>query len=432
MTAPDDLAPRIVALDCLEAVLGRRQPFDQAFETLPGLDNLEPRDRAFVRMLTATALRHCGTIDALILGFSAQGRLPALPVLNVLRLGLTQLLHMDVPDYAAVDTSVRLAAARGQGRQGGFINALLRRAIREKDAAPVDPLLDLPDWLRQTWVEDYGATATAAIATASLREAPLDLSLRDPQSAPEWVERLSAVSLPGGGLRLEAGGRIESLPGFDDGAWWVQDAAAALPARLFGDVANRTVIDLCAAPGGKTAQLAAMGATVIALDRSTKRLERLRDNIARLNLSDRVTPLTADAEVWTPDMPADFILLDAPCTATGTIRRNPDVLHLKSPDDMRKLCALQARLLDRAAGMLAPGGTLIYCTCSLQKDEGERQVDAFLTRAPGFVRLPIRKDEIGDLADAVTPEGDVRLLPSMLPELGGIDGFFIARLRRAA
>ena len=245
-----------------------------------------------------------------------------------------------------------------------------------------------------------------------------------------WAEKLGGTLLATGTVRLAAGGRVEALPGFSEGAWWVQDAAAALPARLLGNVAGKSVVDLCAAPGGKTAQLAAAGAGVTAVDLSGARMQRLRANLDRLHLEAEL--VEADAASWSPGRTFDAVLLDAPCTATGTIRRHPDILRLKRPEDVAALADIQTRLLDNAAKLLAPGGTLIYCTCSLQPEEGVEQVDRFLSRQPRFARRPIDPGESGIDPDWVTEAGDLRTLPFHLPgarpELSGLDGFYAARL----
>lgn len=432
-SAADMLAARRVALSILDHVIVRRLPLDQVIEDTRDYDALPVRDRAFVRMMVATTLRRLGQIDALIVQASERGDAPSPPILHhVLRLGVVQIMFMKVPAHAAVDTSVRLAEAAGLARQKGFVNAVLRRMTREGAVwlERQDPArLNIPQWMLQDWVVAYGLRAAAEIAAASLEEAPLDITLKDPSHAEHWASVLEAEILPTGSLRRAAGGNVAELNGFRDGLWWVQDAAAAIPARLFDAPDGKTIVDLCAAPGGKTAQLAAAGAHVVALDRSVRRLARLNENMRRLRLDNHVRSEAADALQWLPKSPVDAVLLDAPCSATGTIRRHPDVLHGKTADDVARLAAQQSRMLDRAALMLAPGGQLIYCTCSLQGAEGPDQVAAFLQRTD-FVRQPIAAAEIGGLDDAITPDGDVRLLPTHLPGRGGMDGFFIARLRK--
>lgn len=435
-TSPADsaLATRGVALDLLFNVLAKRVPFDDAWEASRPLRALEPRDRAFVRMLVATTLRRLGQIDAAIQGSLAkQGQQLKAVVQDILRLGAAQLLFLGTPAHAAVDTAVELAVARKQHPYKGLINAVLRRLDRERATILADQdagRLNTPDWLWLSWRKAYGTALTRAIVETHLGEAPLDITVKGDAAA--WAERLSATLLPTGSLRRTAGGQVTELSGFDEGGWWVQDAAAAIPARLFGDLSGRDAIDLCAAPGGKTAQLAAAGARVTAVDRSDKRLVRLSENMARLGFGGQVSTVTADATEWRPDAPVDAVLLDAPCSATGTIRRHPDVARLKSEEDVEKLGRIQSRLLYRAVDMLKPGGTLVYCTCSLQPEEGENQITNLLYRRPEMQVVPVTADEVGGLSDLLTADGYVRCTPGHLAEIGGMDGFFAARLRRVS
>jgi 16S rRNA (cytosine967-C5)-methyltransferase len=391
---------------------------------------LPARDRAFARLLVATVLRRLGQIDAMI-AHCLEKPLPARAAVtqDLLRMGLAQLLFLRTPPHAAVATTVDLADARGFLSYKGLVNAVLRRLSQEGAglmAAQDEARLNVPDWLWRNWSEAYGEATARAIAIAHLHEAPLDISVR---SDPElWCERLDAVLLPTGSLRRQGGGAIANLPGYHEAAWWVQDAAAALPAKLLGEIAGETVFDLCAAPGGKTAQLVAAGAHVVALDRSPRRVERLNANLARLKLAAETR--VADAIQWRPDQPARFVLLDAPCTATGAIRRHPDVPHLKSPDDVIRLAAVQERLLAAAIEMLAPGGILVYCTCSLEPQEGKQQIHRLLTHGAPVKRSPVDPAEIGGLAECVSAEGDLRTLPCHLADREGLDGFFAARLVR--
>jgi len=435
VSAPSEaLGPRKIALGILEQVLGRRQALDVTLETDKALHALPTRDKAFVRMVVATTLRRLGQIDDLIVRATDRRELPKpLSLHNLLRMAAAQIAFMNVPDYAVVDTAVRLADECGMTRQKGFVNAALRRITENSRlwlASQDEVRLNTPDWLLKLWIADYGLRTAAEIAQANLSEAPLDISLKDQNMAAHWTQALEASILPTGTLRRVDGGAVQKLPGFDDGMWWVQDAAAAIPARLFGDVTGRTVIDMCAAPGGKTAQLAALGAQVIALDRSTTRLKRLQENLTRLRLDHLVKIEAADAGEWKPREAPEFILLDAPCSATGTARRHPDVPHLKSEQDVLHLAEVQARLLDNAVNILAPGGVLIYCTCSLQKAEGEQQIENLLARNGAVRRLPVSPIEVGGLDALITPEGDVRVLPFHMATHGGMDGFYIARLQK--
>ncbi len=422
---------RWVALALLSTVLGKRRPLDQALAESLDFMRLAARDRAFVRLLVATVLRRLGQIDALIVNFLERPLKPSMErTQSILRLGAAQLLFLNTPPHAAVSQSLLLAERSGQARAKGLINAVLRRIDREglellaeQDAAQ----LNTPTWLWQSWSEAYGASTAREIAEVHAAEPPLDLSVR--QDAELWAEQLNARLLPNGCLRLETGrGSVEELPGFSEGAWWVQDAAAAMPAHLLGEVGGRRVADLCAAPGGKTAQLAAGGAQVVAVERAEGRAERLRQNLSRLHLTAEI--VVADARRWRPEQPFDAVLLDAPCSATGTLRRHPDIAWSKTPSDLPTLLALQDELLEAALSMLELGGLLVYATCSLQPEEGPQRIEALLARHSNLAVVPIEADEIGGLSEAVTPEGYLRSLPCHWRDRGGIDGFFAARLRR--
>ena len=429
-TAVTTTSARNAALDLIGAVLRQRHPLDEAIEDYAGMADLPARDRAFARLLVATVLRRLGQIDAMI-AHCLEKPLPvrAAATQDLLRMGLAQLLFLRTPPHAAVATTVDLAEARGFLSYKGLVNAVLRRLSQEGPtliAQQDEALLNVPPWLWRNWCDAYGEPTTRAIALAHLHEAPLDISVKkDPEL---WRERLDAVLLATGSLRRQGGGAIANLPGYNEAAWWVQDAAAALPAKLLGNVAGERVLDLCAAPGGKTAQLAAAGAKVTALDRSPRRVDRLNANLARLQLSAQT--LVADAIQWRPPQPVRFILLDAPCTATGAIRRHPDVPHLKSQDDVIRLGGVQERLLAAAVQMLAPGGIVVYCTCSLEPQEGKQQIERLFAAGAPVRRVPLDASEIGGLQECVSPEGDLRTLPCHLAERDGIDGFFAARLMR--
>jgi 16S rRNA (cytosine967-C5)-methyltransferase len=421
---------RDVALDLLGAVLRRKRSLDDAIDDNPAMSALSGRDRAFARLLVATTLRRLGQIDELIALCLNTPLAPRAAIIHdILRLGIAQLHFLRTPPHAAVATSVDLAHGRGFLSHKGLVNAVLRRLSvegtewsRGQDAAR----LNTPDWLWRSWSRAYGEETARAIADAHLKEAPLDLTVREDPEA--WCEKLQGLLLPTGTLRRQAGGAVTSLPGYAEGAWWVQDAAAALPARLLRDVAGRQVVDLCAAPGGKSAQLACAGARVIAIDRSTRRLERLVANFGRLNLP--IEAKAADALTWRPGKPVDAVLLDAPCTTTGAIRRHPDVPHLKSPDDVARLAVVQEHLLRAAIDMLVPGGTLVYCTCSLEPEEGPRQIEMLLRSGAPIMRQQVTADEIGGYSEWITADGDLRTLPCHLAEYDGLDGFFCARLTK--
>ncbi len=427
--AADD--PRALAHRILQAVLHQRRPLDEALAAAGKLDALASRDRAFVRLLCATVLRRLGQIDALIDHCLDRPLKPKLAeVRDILRLGIAQLIFLETPAHAAVSTAVALAGGPRMAGHKGLINAVLRRLAREGaelTAAQDAARLNTPGWLWRAWAATYGEATARAIAEAHLSDPPLDLTLKD--GPDDWAVRLGARVLVTGSLRLPPGaGDIAGLPGYDEGAWWVQDAAAALTTRRLGNVAGQRVIDLCAAPGGKTAQLAAAGARVTAVDISQPRLDRLSVNLARLGLT--AETVAADATAWQPPAPAEVVLLDAPCSATGTIRRHPDIPWLKRAEDQPALTDLQDRLLAAAAGMVAPGGLLVYATCSLQPEEGPERVAALLSGGAPFERVPVEPGELVGLSELIDPQGDLRTLPCHLAEAGGLDGFYAARLRR--
>lgn len=425
--------PRALALALLRAVLSRRTSLDEAWAGAAALGVMAPRDRAFARLLVTTVLRRLGQLDALI---DAALERPLGPrhaeVRDLLRLGAAQLAFLSTPPHAAVSTTLGLAKGPRFAGFKGLLNAVLRRLAREAAtlvAAQDAARLNTPDWLWRTWAAAYGERTARAIAEVHLAEPPLDVTVKDSAQAEHWAARLGARVLPTGALRLPPGaGEVARLPGYAEGAWWVQDAAAALPTRLLGPLVDRRVIDLCAAPGGKTASLAAAGARVTAVDVSPQRARRLQENLERLGLE--AEAVVADATLWRPPAPAGAVLLDAPCTATGTIRRHPDVARLKGPGDLPGLVRLQDRLLAAALDMLAPGGRLVYAVCSLQPEEGPERVAALLAGGAPLVRAPIDPAEVGGLRELVTPEGDLRTLPCHLGEAGGLDGFYACRLHR--
>ncbi|MCK9918453.1 hypothetical protein MXD81_55955 [Microbacteriaceae bacterium K1510] len=431
------LAARRIAADILDGVLRRRLALDEQLSgrsAHPGLAALADRDRALMRRLVATVLRRLGTLRHVLGGFLEKGFPADAPrTETVLLLGAAQILWLDVPDHAAVDLSVRLAQAdRRAGRYAGLVNAVLRRVAQNRDSFALDDAVrDTPDWLLKRWAAHYGADVAQAIAHANGHEPALDLTVK--QDAATWAERLRGRVLPTGTVRTIAQGAITLLPGYSEGAWWVQDAAAALPAHLLGDIRGKRIADLCAAPGGKTSQLVHAGAQVTAIDRSPARVARLRENLARLSLT--ADTAAVDVLEWQAE-PFDAVLLDAPCSSTGTIRRHPDVPWLKGEADITVLTGLQQKLLDRAVALTKPGGTLVYCVCSLEPEEGEQQIEALLARNPNVARAPITAADVFGQSDFISAQGDLRTLPQMLPDAdprwGGLDGFFAARLVRAA
>jgi len=432
------LAARKIAADILDGVLRRRIALDEQLSGKGahiGLATLAERDRALMRRLVATVLRRLGTLRHVLGGFLDKGFPADAPrTETVLLIGAAQILWLDVPDHAAVDLAVRLVQAdRRASRYAGLVNAVLRRVAQNRDPILPAPnaVRDTPEWLFKRWTRAYGADIARAIAEANGHEPALDVTVKH---GPEhWAERLRGRVMPTGTVRTLAQGAVSMLPGFTEGEWWVQDAAASLPARLLGDVRGLRVADLCAAPGGKTAQLAQAGAIVTAIERSPARISRLRENLARLKLNVEIA--AADALEWRGG-PFDAVLLDAPCSSTGTIRRHPDVPWLKAEADVGVLTGLQAKLLDRSADLLKPGGTLIYCVCSLEPEEGEAQIESLIARNPALERRLITADEVFGHPELVTPTGDLRTLPLHLPDpdarWGGLDGFFAARLVRQA
>lgn len=413
-------AARNAALEILKAALSGRAGLEGGLAH-PAVRALEPRDRAFARALAMATLRHLGPIDAAL-----QARLKKPPperVVNILRIGAAQLFVLMTPPHAAVAATVELAPKAFTG----LVNAVLRGLTREPpDLA--DPELLAPTWLASRWRSAYGADAARAIAAAIGEEPPTDLTLKDPAEAAALAADLDGEALPGGTLRTGRGGDVTGWPGFAEGRWWVQDASAAVPARLLDVKAGESVLDMCAAPGGKTLQLADAGATVTAVDRSGPRLKRLTENLARMGLTAEVAE--ADAATWGDGRTFDAVLLDAPCSATGTFRRHPDVLWVASPKDVANLAGVQARLLDSAARRTAPGGRLVYCVCSLEPEEGEAQIEAFLARTPEFALEPIAAGEGGAPEQSLRADGALRILPHH--RAGGTDGFYVARLRRSA
>ncbi len=424
------------ALALLFAVLEDRTPLDAALRKTPGLDALSVRDRAFARLLAMTVLRRLPQLDRLIDAPMAKP-LPAkqIRVRNVLRLGAAQLVFLDTPPHAAVNGAVELARASGMDGMAGLINAVLRKIAAGDHTAQrrmESPGENTPGWLWRSWCAAYGDATAAAIAAAHLGEPPLDLTVMTAAEADALAAELAAHRLPTGSLRRSNDGAVNRLTSYERGVWWVQDAAATLPARLLGDVAGKNVIDLCAAPGGKTAQLAAAGARLTAVDISPARLDTVTENLLRLRLTANI--IAADATVWRPSEPADCVLLDAPCTATGTLRRHPDIAWLKAPRDVDATVAMQDRLLAAALDMLKPGGVLVYAVCSLQPEEGPLRIDVLLESGAAAVRVPIDAGELPGLGEltppAITPDGDLRTLPCHFAEQGGMDGFYAARLRK--
>lgn len=428
------LSARETAVRTFMAVTLKKRPFDVALDDMASKANLNARDRAFVLNLLMLSLRRYGSLKAL-LGSLLSSSLPknATWTEAALITGLTQILLMRTADHAAVNETVTLIKNLPGKEKGfsGLVNAVLRRAVREQETLleklNSTPEKDLPEWLFKSWSASYGKKTAVAIAQALQDTPPLDISLKPEEDKTAWAEKLDAEILPTGSLRREITD-VTALEGYSDGVWWVQDMAAAIPVKLLGNIQGKHVLDLCAAPGGKTMQVAASGARVTSVDRSKNRLKRLEANLSRTNLNADVH--IADAASFTPKTPVDRILLDAPCSATGTLRRNPDVIWTKAPEDVAKLAALQSRILDHAYSLLPQGGTMVYCVCSIEESEGKTQIANFLDRTKTAERTSIQAEEIGGLESLITADGDLLCLPSIMADKGGMDGFYAARIKK--
>lgn len=425
----DGLAPRLVALHALNAIENDGAMLGAALDA--AAVKLDARDKALARHLLVSVLKYRGQIDDLLRRCLSKP-LPkaARTARNILRLGIAQLFFSDIPSHAAVHTTVAMLAKDRSPRIRALKNlgnAVMRRLSGEEGKAWFDAQdavkLNVSRWLWARWVAQYGEEKTRAIARAHLQSAPLDLTPRNKEAAQKLLDQFSdAQALPTGTVRLSAQHSVSDIPGYNEGAWWVQDAAALIPASLAAR--HEIVVDLCAAPGGKTMTLAAMGAKVTAYDVSKARLARIHENLSRTKLKAEVRQ--GDALTAEPDKAYDAVLLDAPCSSTGTVRRHPDVLIGKSAQKIADLAALQAKLLDAAVQWVRPGGEIIYAVCSLEKEEGEEQVPAFLERNPDWRLSPISSDEAFGLP---ITQGWLRVTPDLWADQGGLDGFFIVRFR---
>ena len=430
----DGLAPRRCAALAYLTILNDRRALEPALEHAPGYRALSDRDRAFARAILATTFRRLGQTRAVLAGFLAKP-LDEMPehAAALLVTGATQLLWMDGAPHAVVSTTVTLCQDNRESfGLKGVVNAVLRRVDREgrEAAGRSAPRDNLPDWVSRSWRKAYGPGALARIANVQMTAPPLDLTVKDPAEREHWAAQLDADILPNGTLRRSEIGDITQLPGFREGAWWAQDAAASIPATLLGVKSADTVLDLCAAPGGKTMQLAASGARVTAVDSNESRLKRLKDNLARTGL--RASVAVADARHYRPKIEADAVLLDAPCTATGTMRRHPEAGWIKRSGDAARMARLQLDMAGAAVRMLRPGGWLVVCTCSLQPEEGEQFAAALQRNRKDIRPVAIQDGEVPGLAEAITPEGWLRLTPALWADRGGMDGFFVARFEKTA
>nr|WP_321455314.1 transcription antitermination factor NusB [uncultured Cohaesibacter sp.] len=430
---------RAGALRLIHAVLSEKALLDEAYahELAEGpLRKLNGSDRAFAKRIATTVLQHLGEIDMVLSRFMDRG-IPKKsgPLRNILRIGTAELLFLKTPPHAVVDCAVsQYRTWRKYAGFKGLTNAVLRRISKEgeNELQSIDPAkTTLPGWMYDSLCSAYGQEATSAMMEQFQKaQIPLDLSLKDPATADEWAERLGAEKMPTGSLRLASHEKVDTLEGFAEGAWWVQDAAATLPVQMLGNVKGQKVLDLCAAPGGKTLQLAALGAEVTALDISAKRLKRIEENLERVALSAKL--IKGDLLKTKFDEKWPFILLDAPCSATGTMRRHPELIHQRAPEDIAHFSKLQAKMLDHVASLLAPDGQMVFCTCSLQPEEGPALIADFLMQNPEFGIEPLNPEKTPHLAPFIQPDGSLRTRPDFWPEAGGMDGFFAIKLRNFA
>ncbi|PLS21921.1 RsmB/NOP family class I SAM-dependent RNA methyltransferase [Neptunicoccus cionae] len=426
--AKSSTSARFGAVALIHGVLMDHQMLGDSVQREDGpLAKLVPADRARAQSLAALTLRHMPRIDAVLAEF--MDHKPPLRALNALRVCAAEIVLDGIPAHGAVNAAVEIARASQKTKHlAGMVNAVGRK-LGELDVSALKdmPVPQLPKALRGAIVKAFGPEATEAMERAHLERPPVDLTLRDPAKGAEWAEKLGAELLPTGSLRLHQPGQISALDGFEDGAWWVQDAAAAMPVRLMGDLSGKRVLDLCAAPGGKTMQLCAAGADVTALDLSPERMHRVMENTRRMGFRPRME--VANAMHWKPDAPFDAILLDAPCSATGTIRRHPDLPYVRPSLDLKPLLDLQQNMLQRAAGWLKPGGQMVYATCSLIPAEGERQIARALEQTD-LVEMPVDVTPLGLDPEWLVSTGAIRVRPDYWPERGSMDGFYMARLHK--
>lgn len=419
------IAARVAAITLIEAALEKRSGFDEAAASAEFL-KLSETERAFARALALLVLRRLGQFDHVI--HKKTQKMPPEAVRQLLRIGMAQIFFMQVPDFAAVSTTVKIAERENKTRPfKGLINAILRGLIRDGKLSDVNPKRLVPDWLWQRWVQTYGEDTAAGMASVLTEEPATDLSFRNAADRDALAEALQGEAVGPVNLRSSLRGDLRQWADYEAGKWWVQDIAAATPVNLLGDLSGKTALDVCAAPGGKTLQLIAKGAQTVAIDRSKNRLKRVEDNLARIGMSAEIH--NADASTFDDPRTFDVVLVDAPCSATGTYRRQPDVLWATRPADVAKLADVQHRLLDALAPRVKPGGDFLYCTCSLEREEGETQILAFLRRNKDFTLVKHTADQHPDIpAASFAPEGWLRLLPHQ--RKGGQDGFFVAHMKR--
>jgi len=424
----NSLTSRRLAAFVVKEVIENGQPLEQVLANQADYNTLESRDRAFTRMIAATTFRRMGQIDAALKPFVKQ-RPPKL-VYAALQTATAQILYMGTPPHAAVGETVAMLKSRGSSKGfANMANAVLRRVTEQgtKLAGAQPPKVNIPGWIRGEWERSYGRQAGRRMSAQLMKDPVLDLSVKS--NPEEWAEKLGGIMIGAQSVRLNKIGDVTALEGFEEGEWWAQDIAASLPVQLMGDVSGLRALDLCGAPGGKTMQLAAKGANVTVLDKSEGRLKRVHENLKRTRLT--ANSVCADALEWEPAKTNfDIVLLDAPCSATGTFRRHPDVLYNKTPKAVANLVRLQDKLFTKAASFVRPGGRLLYCTCSLQPQEGMPRVVKFLETMTDFRLIPTLEVSGLALPEDAFSDGGLRSLPYYLEDKGGMDGFFIAQLAR--
>lgn len=429
------VSSRVAAAQLVEMVLAKRMTIDDALDRVATKNRLSDEDKRLVHAISGCVFRKLPYIDTVLRHLMTQGKDPKPPILrNLLRVGIAQLLYMAVPEHAAVNTAVSATGSLRLSKQKGLVNAILRSAQRQKQQLLTDEpdaLEMLPEWLKDGWVAHYGELESKAMAAAMAQEAPVDIVIKDAQASLHWAQMLEGEVLISGAVRVrQRGGHIASWPGFHDGAWWVQDLSASLPIKMLGDVSDKSVLDVCAAPGGKTQMLARGGAKVTALDIAPSRMKRVTENLARLNMAQQVQTVVADALKYKSATPFDIVVLDAPCSSTGTLRRHPELPWIHERNQLSKLTVIQRDMLRHCADLVKNEGIMLYCTCSLEPEEGESQVEAFLSERNDFKEIKRESDALSSLLQPGINNIGYRTKPHVLASSGGMDGFFIALLKK--
>jgi 16S rRNA (cytosine967-C5)-methyltransferase len=429
------VSSRVAAAQLVEMVLAKRMTIDDALDRVATKNRLSDEDKRLVHAISGCVFRKLPYIDTVLRHLMTQGKDPKPPILrNLLRVGIAQLLYMAVPEHAAVNTAVSATGSLRLSKQKGLVNAILRSAQRQKQQLlndEPDALEMLPEWLKDGWIAHYGELESKAMAAAMAQEAPVDIVIKDAQASLYWAQMLEGEVLISGAVRVrQRGGHIASWPGFHDGAWWVQDLSASLPIKMLGDVSDKSVLDVCAAPGGKTQMLARGGAKVTALDIAPSRMKRVTENLARLNMAQQVQTVVADALKYKPATLFDIVVLDAPCSSTGTLRRHPELSWIHERNQLSKLTVIQRDMLRHCADLVKSEGIMLYCTCSLEPEEGESQVEAFLSERNDFKEIKRESDALSSLLQPGVGNIGYRTKPHVLASSGGMDGFFIALLKK--